>query len=224
MIGVKEKIDKFLLDEAKKKREERDTPLNVFYPSSAGQCIRKLWHEKKVPPEFPPETYKHFLIGNLVHDWLQSKIFPDAQSEVRIKWEDGDIAFSGRVDTQLPDRLIEFKTITSLAYVKNKPKPEHVAQLNMYMHTTGVHQGTIVYVTKNEAEVLEHDVEYDPKLYKHTVKDFKKVYKALLDDKEPKPSTCKTPWACKYCKEDMARKRIIIKAVQAKRKRLKGKA
>lgn len=211
----------YLMTEAKKKRDERVTPLNVFYPSSAGQCIRKLWNEKKVPVEFPPETYKRFLMGNLAHDWLQKYILPEAESEVSLKWTDGDIAFSGRIDAKLPDRLVEFKTIAALNYVKGKPKPEHFAQLNMYMHATGIHHGTIVYVTKNEVDVIEHDVEYSPKIYKQTVKDFRKVYKALVDNVEPKTSKCPTPWSCTYCKEDNDKKRIIIKAVMAKRKRLK---
>ena len=222
MIGVKDLVDKYLGDEATKKREEKIVPMNVFYPSSAGQCIRKQWHEKKNPPVFPANVYKIFLVGNLTHDWLQSKIFTTGQSEVPMKWTDGEVSFSGRVDCIYDDRILEFKTIKDLGYVQSKPKPEHVAQINMYMHATGIHQGTIVYVTKNEIDILEHDVEYDESLYNDTVKGFKKLYKYLVQNKEPKPAKCISPWSCEYCRADRAKVAHIIKAVKAKKERMKA--
>lgn len=223
---IRELLDQYLLTEAEAKRVEKDKDrkLNIFYPSSAGQCVRKLWNEKVTPPEFPPEVYKKFLVGNLVHDFVQSKILKDFESEVPIKWFEGEIGFSGRIDSwdKKNGIIYEFKTISVLEYVRSKPKPEHVAQLNMYLHATGVSRGVIVYFTKNDVDVLEHWVDYSPELYLRTLKDFKKVYKYLLKNQEPKPNTCVTPWSCSYCKSDMTKKRAIIKAIKAKKLRKTG--
>jgi CRISPR-associated exonuclease Cas4 len=215
---IVERVNEFLLSEAKTKMDDRGIADNyTFYPSSAGQCIRKLWNERKHPVMFSPETYKHFLVGNLVHDWIQKNIFTDGHSEVPIQWSEGELKFRGRIDCELDNVLYEFKTIKELTYVKDKPKPEHVQQLNMYLHARNLPYGVIVYITKNSVDILEHKVEYDEKLYQSTVKFFKRLSKYLITNKEPKPSKCGGWWACDYCKADMAKKKFIIKAVKAKK-------
>ena len=194
-------MNKYLQDEADKRLEEKKTPLNTFYPSSVGQCIVKAYHEKLEPKTFPVDTYKLFVIGNLTHEWLQSKIYADGQNEVPIKWEEGDIIISGRIDCILGDTILEFKSIAKLDYVQSKPKPEHLEQINLYMHKTGIHKGKIIYVTKNNLEIIEHDVEYSEKLYKKTINYFKRIYWYVSRKVEPKVKRCTTPWSCEYCKK-----------------------
>lgn len=218
------RIDKYLLDKAKAKRIDRGvTPIDTFYPSSAGQCIRKRWNEWKVPKDFPAKTYKLFVVGDLVHEWLQSKIFPDAKSEVPVQWSDGEIKFRGRLDGLTADNVIlEFKSIAKIDYVKDKPKPEHVAQLNMYLHAMGLPYGIIIYVSKNEMEVVEHEIQYSNNLYIETIEDFRKEYKYRVEDKEPKPSKCISPWSCEYCKNEWATKtKFIVAAIKKKKEKEK---
>ena len=197
-----EKINKYLYDEAVRKREEHKIEPNVFYPSSCGQCIRKMYFERMTPKVFPPQMYKYFVIGNLTHEWLQKNIYSDGQNEVPIKWTEGDIIFSGRVDCRYPDRVLEFKSIGKLDYVRKKPKDEHVEQLNMYLHAMKIERGVVIYITKNELEVVEHEILYNPKLYKKTVAKFKRLYWYTSKGVEPKITKCGSPWSCEYCKKE----------------------
>lgn len=199
-MSTLERINKVLLDEATKRFEEKKTPLNVFYPSSVGQCVRKAYNEKINPKMFPVDTYKIFLIGNLTHDWLQNKVYPDGKHEVPIRWEEGDIIISGRIDCLLEDTIIEFKSIAKLDYVRNAPKSEHVEQLNLYLHALKMTKGVIVYVTKNNLEIVEHEITYSEKIYKKTINAFKRIYWYVSRGVEPKPKKCSTPWSCEYCK------------------------
>lgn len=201
MEQIKEKIDVYLLAEAEKKKIEHTTEPNVFYPSSVGQCIRKAYFEKLTPKVFPVQMYKYFVIGNLAHDWLQTKIFPDGQHEVPFRITEGDIIISGRIDTLYPDRILEYKSISRLDYVKTKPKAEHVEQANIYMKATGIHKATIIYITKNEIDVVEHDIVYSEKLYKKTIAYFKRIYWYTSRKVEPKITKCGSPWSCEYCKK-----------------------
>jgi len=200
-MSTLERVNKYLTDEATKRFEEKKTPLNVFYPSSVGQCIVKAYNEKLNPTMFPVDTYKIFLIGNLTHEWLQTKIYPDGKHEVPIRWEEKDIIISGRIDCLLDDVIIEFKSIAKLDYVKSKPKPEHVEQLNLYLHALKMIKGRIVYVTKNNLEIVEHEVEYSEKLYKKTIAYFRRIYWYVSRRVQPKVKRCTTPWSCEYCKK-----------------------
>jgi CRISPR-associated exonuclease Cas4 len=223
-MNTKELIEVYLLKEAEEKKKEHVNVLNVFYPSSAGLCPRKLYNEKKNPTIFPVDTYKRFVLGNMVHEWLQSKIYSEGKCEESIKWTEEDIVISGRVDCIYEDCVLEFKSIAALGYVMDAPKPEHVAQLNLYLHALGMPKGKIVYVNKADLAIVEHEVTYDPKLYTKTIDSFRKVYKALREDMEPKPSKCPSPWACEYCRNDpkKVKGRMIGKAIKAKKARMKS--
>lgn len=212
MSSTSELLDSYLISEAKLKADERTPPdNNTFYPSSAGYCLRKQYMERKNPALFKPLLYKYFLIGNLLHEWIQKNLFKDAECEVPIQWTDKGLKFRGRIDTKLPDLLLEFKSIASLNYVMTKPKTEHLQQLNMYMHATGIHSGKIIYFTKNDVSIVEHDVTYDKTLYNKTVATFKRLKKYLDTDTVPPISSCNLPYFCDYCKEEYQKGRIIGK-------------
>ena len=203
MKMLKEKIDKIVLRKAKERKEEHgEYKDDVFFPSEAGKCIRNLFYEKKLQPEKPAYIYRLFLTGDLIHEWIQKSVYNEDKSEVEIEWNEGDIKFSGRMDVLLKDRIIEFKSIKNFAYVEKKPSSQHVEQINMYMKATGIHKGTIVYIQKDNFDVLEHDVEFDKKLYNKTISRFKKLNKALIENHPPTRLKCFGKdycWECNYC-------------------------
>lgn len=200
---IKEKIDTIVLEKAKKRKEEHgDYKDDVFFPSEAGKCIRNLYYERKLQPEKPASLYKLFLTGDLIHEWIQKTIFNNDHYEVELKWQEGNLKFSGRIDTLLKDRIIEFKSIKNFNFIQKAPSSQHLEQINMYMKATGIHKGTIVYIQKDNFDTLEHDVEFDKKLYNKTISRFKKLNKALLENKPPIRLKCfgkKYCWECNYC-------------------------
>lgn len=217
IIDVTKVLDEKLLTDAQVKRDEKgNIDNNTFYPSSAGYCIRKQWFERKYPKIFPVQTYKHFLMGNLLHEWVQKNLFPNAINEESIQWTDKGLKIRGRIDCISDGIIYEFKSIKNLHYVKEAPKEEHVKQLNLYLHAKGYDKGVIVYFTKDDFSIVQHEVLYDNKLYNSTLREFKLLKKYLINNVEPK-KLCKMSWFCDYCKEAHAKNKDIIAKVKAKK-------
>ena len=203
MKTIQEKIDEFLIKEAQVKMDEKKTDDYTFYPSSAGYCIRKQWNDRKNPKLLPAGVYRKFVLGNMIHEFVQGKILTSEgyKSEDSLQWVEGKLKLRGRIDTINHEEKIiyEFKSINSLTYVIKEPKVEHVKQLNMYLHNFPDYTGIIVYLDKNDINVVEHTINYDDKLYKSTIKEFKELSKYLIDNIDPIPKKCSTPWGCDYC-------------------------
>ncbi len=58
--------------------------------------------------------------------------------------------------------LIKVKSTKDVTFVK-EPQTNHVTQLMFYMEATGVHNGIILYIDKNNLSNKIFEVEFDPK-------------------------------------------------------------
>ncbi len=66
--------------------------------------------------------------------------------------------------------IVEIKSINdggfnpnqNTRYPKEFPKPENVDQIQLYMHMTGIHDGLLLYENKNDQQLKEVLVDYDP--------------------------------------------------------------
>lgn len=209
MIDFNRMIDNYL------KREHKPKGIGRYYPSEIGTCLRKIWYSYKYPMEVKPDLLKIFEVGNILHDFvvevLKSEKNPEVEllkSEFSFQEEIEDFTVSGRVDNLIllklsgKSVLVEVKSITDIKYV-NEPNPHHIMQLQYYMHTTGVHNGILLYVDKKNLQSKVFSVEYNEKEAEDIINRFQKLHKHLTADIIPNPESREQPgrklWMCRYC-------------------------
>ncbi|PIV12885.1 MAG: hypothetical protein COS47_00155 [Candidatus Nealsonbacteria bacterium CG03_land_8_20_14_0_80_36_12] len=198
---LKEIIDKHYQD----KRDERAK--NKFYISDADKCPRQIFFKFKKAPrkEMEARILRIFDQGNYVHLRLMRDLFSlgiVVASEIDIPPKE-DISGRAdaiiRIDNEL--YLVDFKSInSSILQRMEKPKEEHVLQLQLYLHFFNLKKGILLYEGKDTSELKEFPVNYDKKLVKKVLNDFKRlkinVQKNLLPQQLPDyPEN----WQCQYC-------------------------
>jgi CRISPR-associated exonuclease Cas4 len=196
---LSDKLDEYL----KTSREEHEKPKNnEFHASSAGSCPRAMVINRLLPAKENLALSKIFLVGDLIHQFIQNKLLSSGKSEEKVNFDIEQMLFiRGRLDYIDDDYVWEFKSIASLAYVKDAPKPEHVKQINIYLKATNRTKGKIVYVEKNTFNMAEHEVTFDKELFNETIKEFLIVkhhleLSTLPDRLEGFPDK---NWKCRYC-------------------------
>ena len=209
MIDFNELIDNFL------KREVRPRTSGKYYPSDSGNCIRKVWYSYKIPREADPEILKYFEAGNLIHD-LVSKVIKSEKNphidllatESPIFLTHEDFVISGRMDDVLLVRIdgkiyiLEVKSVSNINYSKEAKKP-HIAQLQLYMHSSGIRDGIICYIERNSLKSVSFTIPYDPEIIKESLERFGKLNSHLKSDKIPEPegriNRKEFGWQCEKC-------------------------
>lgn len=119
------------------------------------------------------------------------------------------IVLGGELDfvIQLPSGekvLGDSKSSASFPFKKNEAKDEHVAQLNLYMHSqwardNKINRAWIWYYCKDNSELKIFEFYYDAELAKRTIERFQKVHK-MYDDgiMPPRDYTLGIDWQASY--------------------------
>lgn len=195
-------------------REHRPKQIGRYYPSEVGSCMRKLWYSYKYPQEVDSDLLKIFEAGNIIHGFvvevLKSEKNKDVEllkSEMPFKIENEDFTVSGRVDDLVLVKasgksvLVEVKSTKDLSFVKS-PQTNHVMQLMFYMEATGVHNGIILYIDKNNLKSKVFEVEFDSHKAAEIFDRFEFLHEHLKEDEIPEAEAKAAKdmnWMCKYC-------------------------
>lgn len=195
-------------------REHRPKQIGRYYPSEVGSCLRKLWYSYKYPLEVDSDLLKIFEAGNIIHGFVVEVLKSEKNKEVELlksempfKIETEDFVVSGRVDDLVLVKssgksvLVEVKSTKDLSFVK-KPQTNHVMQLMFYMEATGVHNGIILYIDKNNLKSKVFEVEFDHHRAAEIFDRFKFLHKHLKEDVVPEAEAKgidDIKWMCKYC-------------------------
>ncbi len=144
-----------------------------YYPSEAGNCVRKIYYSYRTPKETDVEILKVFEMGNLVHGFIVDVLKSEKNSEIElIASEDpfqvkiDNFVVSGRIDDVLLVKadnklyVIEVKSTADLSYTK-EPNEAHVYQIQLYMHHSKIKEGIILYVEKNTLQAKSFVINYD---------------------------------------------------------------
>lgn len=127
--------------------------------------------------------------------------------EIQLKDEEHGIR--GRTDGILlldgEEHIMDIKSIANRAAktserqfcfedLEHGPKEDHVVQLNVYMHISGVHRGHLLYVAKNDHMIKSFAIPYDSKVlepYFQEIKYLQGLATDLLDGKKVElPTPC----------------------------------
>jgi len=198
MTKINKLIEKYL-DKKQEDDSSKHLPLldNEFYASSVGGCPRLIYYSKVFPDrKKDPKSLKVFVLGNLVHDFLQKEVL-SGESEVPLVIETKGVKIKGRLD-QVDDNFIyEIKSVSTLRFVKEQPQKHHVLQLMLYLKAFKREKGKIVYVEKNTFDIIEHEIVFDEKIYDEAVEGFVSVFQSM--SKNALPDKTSEEWACKHC-------------------------
>ena len=193
-----------LLDtHSRETHKERESD-GYFHPSSAGKCPRELWYELMGYEVKPVSvmSLRHFETGKIFHTALQEK-FKSMNildcAEKKVEYEDKSLPIKGTLDAVIyrPSNgkpyLIEIKshkdslkdsltidynddsTVGSWDELK-EPHINHRLQWNLYSLMTGVIEGCVFYINKNDLRYKLFDVQQDRDLINKELIKYRDVY------------------------------------------------
>ena len=208
MIDFNDMVSKHL------KREKRPKTIGRYYPSEIGGCIRKVWYSYKHPVDLKPEVSKIFQLGNILHDFVVEVLESERNSEVELlksefplKIQGNGFLVSGRVDDLIlvkesgKSLLVEVKSTKSTDYVK-EASSQHLMQLQLYMHATGIRNGIVLYIDKTNLHTKSFSEDYSEEKAKDIMERFEQLHQLLsnnlLPTAEAKSKEDKS-WLCNYC-------------------------
>ena len=196
------------------KRELSVKSIGRYYPSEVGQCLRKSWYSFLNPKEVEPDLAKIFEAGNILHEFVGKVFASEKNPDVELLEEESpftievdDFVIAGRIDNlvllkeQQRKAVVEVKSTKMLSMVP-EPKPEHVMQLQLYLHAKGVQDGILLYVEKNTLKSKTFHLQYDPTQYEDILARFRKMHDNLVNSQLPKPEARlleDKKWMCRYC-------------------------
>lgn len=174
------------------------------------KCLKTYGYwDHKVPPELTlrpkPEKCDNCGEDRFVYDEF---FFKDEQLRIE-GHSDGLLLVPGRPGIG----VFEGKSISERgAYdVRSAPKVDHIVQVHVYMHLTGLKWGKILYWNKGKhglQALIEHDVERDDELIKIIVDGVKSIRKGIrtnsLPDRICGSPTCNRAKVCYFAKECFA--------------------
>jgi CRISPR/Cas system-associated exonuclease Cas4 (RecB family) len=199
MSEFNDELEKYIEKRKEWSKENYIKTNTIFHASEAGLCPRKIFLERTCPMDENEILYKMFEIGNIFHEFIQSKIF-HGENERPLAYTIDNLKILGRADIVMPNEIIEIKTIKNVNYLF-VPKEEHVIQLNIYLNVLEIPKGRIIYVNKNDFESKEFDIIKSKPLFDKTVKRIQYIANMLkkkADFKEIEASISPNCWYCKY--------------------------
>lgn len=184
---------------------------NSFAPSNSNQCARYAVYrlrgfEQQV--DFSGKLRRIFDLGDRVEDQLK-KLFDglgiviDEQKEINIT---EPVPIRGFIDFIVDwngPKIVECKSINDAGFLwrktYNKAKDEHYRQIQFYLHAEQLDQGFVVYINKNDSEMLPILVEQDEIFIEKTLAKYAKIYKTFLNGDLPLRPYKQSSKNCSYC-------------------------
>lgn len=197
---LKELINQFYIDGFK----ERDK--HHFYITDAGKCPRAIYFRfKKYPRKEPePRVLRIFEHGDYTHMKIMSTLFSLGivrAAEIKIPSQE---IIGGRADAIVgldgKPYVLEIKSSSQYKFNNlEASEPDHLKQIQLYLHYFKVPQGILLYEDKNTQALKEFLVKYDPNLVQDVLKKFEILKDQIERDIIPPIPKDIEPWRCKYC-------------------------
>ena len=200
---LKELINKFYLE------RQKDREQHHFYVTDAGKCPRAIFFKFKKAPraEMEPRILRMFDHGDYIHRLIMTALFSIrgvqvVASEVNIPPQE---IVAGRADAVVSDGkelyVVDIKSMNGMVFNGlQKPKEEHMNQVQLYLHFLKIKKGVLLYVSKDTQELKEFLFSYDKERAERLLADFNRTKKMIEENIVP-PRLPNWPkdWQCQYC-------------------------
>jgi len=198
---LKELIDQFYLD------QQKDRQQHHFYITDAGKCPRAIFFKFKNAPRAKMDArvlriYEHgeYLHRNILNILIRLGLVVAAEINIPNKE-----LVSGRADAILSINnelyVLDIKSINSMLFRNlTAPKEENVYQIQLYLHFFNIKKGILLYIDKDQQEIKEFSVEYDPELCQRLLQEFERLKEKIDADIVPSAlDDYPQNWQCNYC-------------------------
>lgn len=198
---LKELIDQFYLDNQAEKGQTR------FYITDAGKCPRAVFFKFKQAPKekMDPRILRVYETGEVLHRNIYNILYRlkiGLTTEIPIPPQE---IVSGRADAILcingENYVLDIKSINSMIFRGlSSPKPEHMGQVQLYMHFFNIKKGIILYLDKDKQDIKEFIFEYDDNLVQKLLGGLKEL-KSKIESETVPQTLVDYPmnWQCSYC-------------------------
>ena len=188
-----------------------------FSPSQAHLCPRALYYYMLGYDQdpIPSQSLRRMGIGTVFHEFIEKKLIDTGlmvSSEQEVTYEDPLIRgfYDAIIKRPADDKevLLELKSMAepkNPKYAQYLPRHDHLIQWNLYSLMTGINEGIIFYINKNNQEYIICETERNDSIIDTTIEKFRQV-KEYLDKGEfyPYQPDWKHEW-CNYrktCEKD----------------------
>ncbi len=196
---------------------DKEIKRNYIGASSIGDlCLRKSWfdfHDPNGSTNLTVEKSSIFSLGKkieqLILDLLEKSniniIRPD-QFNHYLEFFDSELPyFRGHCDALLfnPRSIIEIKSAKSSEFAKfirlglQKWHQKYYAQIQAYMGMSGIHEAYFIIMNKDNCQIMDEYIVFDPDFYKILKTKARSIYNAK--HKPPKISNSPIWYHCKMC-------------------------
>jgi len=198
---------------AKAKEESKEPPR--FHPSSIGKCSRAIAMGMLGYECIPPDAHalRIFANGDSMHtryqQWLAeigilvAAEFSIKNDKLRISARPDALVSVDHMEADTPIAIAELKSMNAKGFARlvqtNTPKEEHVMQLQLYMHLTGIHLGVIIVENKDTQDLWEYWTDYDPAMANKLVEKIMMVNVCVDEGMLPDREYEQTSFQCRYC-------------------------
>jgi len=219
---LKELIDKFYLEREKEKKKKEKERVR-FFISEAGKCPRMIFFRFKKAPaeEIEPERLRIFEEGEIIQQRILRLLFSLGivrATEVQIPPQelvagraDAIISFTDKTFSDLGIDLkekiepgipyvLEIKSVSGKINLKKLPLPDHINQLQLYLHFFKIKKGILLYLNKDTQKITEFIFEYDKNLVEKILNWFSKLKEKIEADLVPiRLPDWPDNWQCQNC-------------------------
>jgi CRISPR/Cas system-associated exonuclease Cas4 (RecB family) len=188
-----------------------------FSPSQAHLCPRALYYYMLGQEQDPiaSQSLRRMGIGTVFHEFIEKKLIETGlmvSSEQEITYDDPPIrGFYDAIIKRPSDGKELLLELKSMAEPKNPkfadylPRHDHLIQWNLYSLMTGIDEGIIFYINKNNQQYIICETERNESIISATLEKFKQVQEYLdSGDYFPYQPEWKHDW-CNYratCEKD----------------------
>lgn len=204
------RIEKYQAHDSKETRDY------IGASSIGSDCLRQIWYEFKgtKAEKVPTKTRRTWAIGKwlerLVMEWLDEAGISLGVLPKRTLVSARVPSFRGHVDSVWIGRggavkaIIEIKTAKDASFkifVKKGVKvwnPQYYAQIQSYMGMSGIHSTYILVLNKDNSDLSDELVTFDPQFYEELEKKALMISEAVVSP--PKINGSPLWYQCKMCK------------------------
>lgn len=212
-----------LIDDAYAAKARNGDGAGIAMSAVAHECMRSLWYAFRwvaEPEQADGRKERIFKTGNIYETRLLDdlraigcdiqEIDETTGQQMRVELAGGHLR--GKVDGRLTgfytnpalERVVEAKSMNERAFkalVKagtvREGKPEHFAQLQAYLHGTGIRHGIYIAACKNDDAIYVEEVDYDPA---YGVAMVARIERIVAMDEPPAPLYGKVERGCFFCR------------------------
>lgn len=191
------------LNLAKKTSKDKMIPrTDKFSVSQASyDCYRKIYYEMLYPRQANSNSIGRFTMGDVI-DSIMKGAFEGIGGVGGVKcnksYFDDKFIIQGESDVDFDNLVIEVKSVSPFAWkyivggkdkigniIIGKPKIQHVRQLNTYMDIKGIKDGVVVYVNKDDFQLMTYPIKHSSELMMQTVGRCATVFRAIEEKRIP---------------------------------------